>query len=208
LIRELELRYFALELYIKLNKKKIIVFASGSGSNFEEICKYFKVNKQISIDLLVCNNSKAKVLNKAKAYGVKTLLITRESFYKTDSVLNAILKTTPDLIVLAGFLWKVPTKIIERFPNKIINIHPALLPDYGGKGMYGMRVHKAVIENNETESGITIHYVNKNYDEGQILFQKAIALDEKESSESLSRKVLKLEHSCFPEVIEKTLMNG
>tara|TARA_B100001250_G_scaffold251005_1_gene215740 strand:+ start:65 stop:640 length:576 start_codon:yes stop_codon:yes gene_type:complete len=190
-----------------LNKKKIILFASGSGSNFEEICKYFKDNKQISIDLLVCNCSKAKVLNKANSYGVKTLLINRESFYDTNAALNVILKRTPDLIVLAGFLWKVPTKIIERFPNKIINIHPALLPDYGGKGMYGKKVHRAVIENNETESGITIHYVNKNYDEGKILFQKSIEIDKKETSESLSRKVLKLEHRYFPELIEKILIS-
>jgi len=208
LIRAIELRYFATDLYIKLNKRKIILFASGSGSNFEEICKYFVGKKQISIDLLICNNSKAKVLNKAKKYGIKTLLISRETFYKTSTTLNTILKINPNLIVLAGFLWKVPTKIIDSFPNKIINIHPALLPNYGGKGMYGMNIHKAVIENNERESGITVHYVNKNYDEGKILFQKSIAIDEKESSESLSRKVLKLEHNFFPKIIEKALING
>tara|TARA_B100001250_G_scaffold205489_1_gene176417 strand:+ start:122 stop:697 length:576 start_codon:yes stop_codon:yes gene_type:complete len=191
-----------------LSTKKIIVFASGSGSNFEEICKYFKDRKEISIDLLICNNSKAKALNKAIKHGVKTLLISRNSFYETDAALNAILKISPNLIVLAGFLWKMPTKIIDHFPNKILNIHPALLPDYGGKGMYGMNIHKAVIKNNEKESGITVHYVNKNYDEGKILFQKAIALEEKESSESLSKKVLKLEHSCFSKIIEKTLING
>ena len=191
-----------------MSTKKIIVFASGSGSNFEEICKYFKDRKEISIDLLICNNSKAKALNKAIKHGVKTLLISRNSFYETDAALNAILKISPNLIVLAGFLWKMPTKIIDHFPNKILNIHPALLPDYGGKGMYGMNIHKAVIKNNEKESGITVHYVNKNYDEGKILFQKAIALEEKESSESLSKKVLKLEHSCFSKIIEKTLING
>ena len=191
-----------------MNTKKIIVFASGSGSNFEEICKYFKDNKEISIDLLICNNSKAKALNKATKYGVKTLLISRSSFYETEATLNAILKISPDLIVLAGFLWKMPVKIIDRFPNKILNIHPALLPDYGGKGMYGMNIHKAVIKNNEKESGITVHYVNKNYDEGRILFQKAIAINEKESSESLSKKVLKLEHSYFSKIIENTLING
>ena len=191
-----------------MNTKKIIVFASGSGSNFEEICKYFKDRKEISIDLLICNNSKAKALNKAIKHGVKTLLISRNSFYETDAALNAILKISPNLIVLAGFLWKMPTKIIDHFPNKILNIHPALLPDYGGKGMYGMNIHKAVIKNNEKESGITVHYVNKNYDEGKILFQKTIALEEKESSESLSKKVLKLEHSCFSKIIEKTLING
>ena len=191
-----------------MNTKKIIVFASGSGSNFEEICKYFKDKKEISIDLLICNNSKAKALNKAKKHGVKTLLISRSSFYERDAALNAILKISPDLIVLAGFLWKMPVKIIDRFPNKILNIHPALLPDYGGKGMYGMNIHNAVIENKEKESGITVHYVNKNYDEGRILFQKAIAINEKESSESLSKKVLKLEHSYFSKIIEKTLING
>ena len=157
---------------------------------------------------MICNNSKAKALNKAIKHGVKTLLISRNSFYETDAALNAILKISPNLIVLAGFLWKMPTKIIDHFPNKILNIHPALLPDYGGKGMYGMNIHKAVIKNNEKESGITVHYVNKNYDEGKILFQKSIDLDEKESLESLSRKVLKLEHSCFAKIIEKTLING
>ncbi|MBC8298686.1 MAG: phosphoribosylglycinamide formyltransferase [Pelagibacterales bacterium] len=191
-----------------MNTKKIILFASGSGSNFEEICKHFEDKKQFSIDLLICNNSKARALNKAKAYGIKTLLINKESFYKTSSTLDKILKITPDLIVLAGFLWKIPTKIIDKFPNKIINIHPALLPDYGGKGMYGMNIHKAVIENNETKSGITIHFVNKNYDEGKILFQKAINLEGTESSESLSRKILKLEHKFFPKIIEKALNNG
>ena len=191
-----------------MDTKKIIVFASGSGSNFEEICKYFKDKKEISINLLICNNSKAKALNKAVKHGVKTLLISRKSFYETDSALNVILKISPDLIVLAGFLWKMPTKIIDHFPNKILNIHPALLPDYGGKGMYGMNIHNAVIENNEKESGITVHYVNKNYDEGKILFQKTIALEEKESSESLSKKVLKLEHSYFSKIIENTLING
>ena len=191
-----------------MNKKKIILFASGSGSNFHEICKYFKFRKQISIEMLVCNNPKAKVLKKAKDNGVKILLINKESFYKTNTVLNSILKISPDLIVLAGFLWQVPLKIIESFPNKIINIHPALLPAYGGKGMYGMNVHKAVIENNEKKSGITIHYVDKNYDEGKIIFQKSISISDKDTSESLARKVLKLEHSFFPKIIEKTLING
>ena len=199
---------FCLRVIYRLETKKIIVFASGSGSNFEEICKYFKDKKEISIDLLICNNSKAKALNKAIKHGVKTLLISRNSFYETDSTLNTILKISPDLIVLAGFLWKMPVKIIDRFPNKILNIHPALLPDYGGKGMYGMNIHNAVIENKEKESGITVHYVNKNYDEGRILFQKAIAINEKESSESLSKKVLKLEHSYFSKIIENTLING
>tara|TARA_B100001173_G_scaffold264827_1_gene239596 strand:- start:30 stop:608 length:579 start_codon:yes stop_codon:yes gene_type:complete len=191
-----------------LNKKKIILFASGSGTNFLEICKYFKFRKQISIKMLVCNNPKAKVLKKAKDNGVKILLINKESFYKTNTVLNSILRISPDLIVLAGFLWQVPLKIIEAFPNKIINIHPALLPAYGGKGMYGMNVHKAVIENNEKMSGITIHFVDKNYDEGKIIFQKSISISDKDSSESLARKVLKLEHSFFPKIIEKTLING
>ena len=158
--------------------------------------------------MLVCNNPKAKVLKKAKDNGVKILLINKESFYKANAVLNSILKISPDLIVLAGFLWQVPLKIIESFPNKIINIHPALLPAYGGKGMYGMNVHKAVIENNEKMSGITIHFVDKNYDEGKIIFQKSISISDKDTSESLARKVLKLEHSFFPKIIEKTLING
>ena len=158
--------------------------------------------------MLVCNNPKAKVLKKAKDNGVKILLINKESFYKTNTVLNSILRISPDLIVLAGFLWQVPLKIIESFPNKIINIHPALLPAYGGKGMYGMNVHKAVIENNEKMSGITIHFVDKNYDEGKIIFQKSISISDKDTSESLARKVSKLEHSFFPKIIEKTLING
>ena len=153
--------------------KKVVIFASGSGSNAENIVLYFKNNIQVNVVAVFTNNLHAKVLEKAKHHQVPT-----EVFDKTElsdgTVLSKLNKTKPDLIVLAGFLLKFPESIIEAFPNKIINIHPALLPKYGGKGMYGMNVHKAVLENKDEETGITIHYVDKNYDEGEFIFQKNI----------------------------------
>lgn len=139
---------------------------------------------------------------------LKSMIIDKESFYKSSSVLSKILTIKPDLIVLAGFLWKIPSNIIKAFPNKIINIHPALLPKYGGKGMFGMNVHNSVIENQETKSGITIHYVNEKYDEGAIIFQKEIDIQKTETPLTLSKKILKKEHLFFPRIIQKVLNNA
>ena len=192
----------------KLNLKKIILFASGSGSNAEKICKYFEKKKSVSMDLLICNNPKANVLKKTKKYFINSLIIDHETFYNSSDVLEKILNLNPSLIVLAGFLWKIPEKLINSFPEKIINIHPALLPKFGGKGMYGIRIHNAVIEKKEKKSGITIHYVNKNYDEGEIIFQKTIYVKKNETPEELSSRILKLEHYFFPRIINQVLENG
>jgi phosphoribosylglycinamide formyltransferase-1 len=191
-----------------LNSKKIILFASGSGSNFKKICEYFKNDNTVSIELLISNNPKAKALQIAQSFNIKTLVIDKQSFYNSDKALMRVLKINPSLIVLAGFLWKIPSVFIVKFTNKIINIHPALLPKFGGKGMYGMHVHNAVIINKEIESGITIHYVNENYDEGSIIFQKKIKILKSEDSLEISKRILKLEHEFFPIIIQKVLNNG
>ena len=192
----------------KLNLKKIILFASRSGSNAEKICKYFEKKKNVSLELLVCNNPNAKVLKKTNKYFINSMIIDYESFYNSSAVLEKILNINPSLIVLAGFLWKIPEKLIKAFPEKIINIHPALLPKFGGKGMYGINIHNAVIEKKETKSGITIHYVNKNYDEGEVIFQKTIDIKKNETPEELSSRILKLEHNFFPRIINQVLESG
>ena len=191
-----------------MNSKKIILFASGSGSNFKKICEYFKNDNTVSIELLISNNPKAKALQIAQSFNIKTLVIDKQSFYDSHKTLMSVLKINPSLIVLAGFLWKIPSVFIVKFTNKIINIHPALLPKFGGKGMYGMHVHNAVIINKEIESGITIHYVNENYDEGSIIFQKKIKILKSEDSLEISKRILKLEHEFFPIIIQKVLNNG
>ena len=191
-----------------MNSKKIILFASGSGSNFKKICEYFKNDNTVSIELLISNNPKAKALQIAESFNIKTLVIDKQSFYNSDKALMRVLKINPSLIVLAGFLWKIPSVFIVKFTNKIINIHPALLPKFGGKGMYGMHVHNAVIINKEIESGITIHYVNENYDEGSIIFQKKIKILKSDDSLEISKRILKLEHEFFPIIIQKVLNNG
>ena len=193
---------------LKLNLKKIILFASGSGSNVQKICEFFEKDKATSVEMLVCNNPKALVVRKAKVFKLKSLIIEKESFYNSPKALMKILKLKPDLIVLAGFLWKIPSNLLEAFPNKIINIHPALLPKYGGKGMFGMHIHKSIIENKESKSGITIHYVNEKYDEGTIIFQKEIVLQKGETATTLSKRTLELEHHWFPRIIEKVLNNA
>ena len=139
---------------------------------------------------------------------INSLIIDYESFYNSSAVLEQILNINPSLIVLAGFLWKIPEKLIKAFPEKIINIHPALLPKFGGKGMYGINIHNAVIEKKETKSGITIHYVNKNYDEGEVIFQKTIDIKKNETPQELSSRILKLEHNFFPRIINQVLESG
>jgi phosphoribosylglycinamide formyltransferase-1 len=184
--------------------KKIAIFASGEGTNAQSVIDYFK-NSKVTIALIVCNNPKANVLNRASKNNIPSILIDREIFYNSDYILKKLQDSNIDLIVLAGFLWKIPDNILHSFPNKIINIHPALLPKFGGKGMYGMNVHKAVIEVGEKESGITIHYVNEHYDEGKIILQKKCDVSKNDNAETLAQKVLKLEHEWFPKVIEKVL---
>ena len=184
--------------------KKILLFASGTGSNVENVIQYFKNNDNVIIVAVFSNNPNAKVLEKAKKYNVPTLIFNKIELSE-GFVLNKISELKPDLIVLAGFLWKLPASIIAQYPNKIINIHPALLPKYGGKGMYGTKVHQTVLDNNETETGITIHYVNEHYDEGEFIFQQKVTIEDCKTLEEIAAKVHELEHKHFPEVIKQVL---
>ncbi len=187
--------------------KKIILFASGNGSNAENIIKYFGKKKDVDVPEIFTNNPNAGVIERARNLGVPVYIFNKESFYKTQAVLERLKEIKPDLIVLAGFLWRVPPAITELFKGKIINIHPALLPKFGGKGMYGMNVHKAVIEAGEKVSGITVHWVNEEYDEGDIIVQFTYTLSENETPESLAQNIHQLEYAHFPEVIENILRN-
>ena len=182
--------------------KKILLLASGTGSNVENIIRYFKNNNDIVIVGVFSNNLHAKVLDKTKRHNVASWVFNRTDLNE-GLVLEKINELQPDLIVLAGFLWKFPEHIIAKYPNKIINIHPSLLPLYGGKGMYGNHVHKAVLEANEIESGITIHYVNEEYDKGEFILQVKCKIDTGETAESLQHKIRKLELENLPKAIEK-----
>jgi len=187
--------------------KKIVLFASGNGSNVENIIRYFKTAESIAITGVFSNNAQAKVLEKAKNHHVESYVFTKSEL-ESNLVLQKLLSIQPDLIVLAGFLLKFPEHIIAEFPHKIINVHPALLPKYGGKGMYGMNVHKAVLDNKEKETGITIHYVNEHYDEGEFIFQTSVNIEECETPEEIAAKIHELEHQYFPVVIEKLLISN
>jgi phosphoribosylglycinamide formyltransferase-1 len=186
--------------------KNIILFASGNGSNAERIMHYFKGREGYNVSAVFTNNAKAGVIQKSEAYNVPVIVFNRQDM-ANGTLLKKVKNTTPDIIVLAGFLWKFPADIIKEYPDRVINIHPALLPKYGGKGMYGMNVHAAVYNNKEKESGISIHYVNDNYDEGNIIFQQTVAVDECISPEEVALKVLQLEHEYFPVIIERLLSN-
>ena len=184
--------------------KKIVLFASGNGSNVENIIQYFKNNPNVSVVGVFTNNQHAKVLERAKNHSIYYQSFTKSEL-NDGTVFDKILSLNPDLIVLAGFLLKFPESLINAFPNKIINIHPALLPKYGGKGMYGNHVHQTILENKEKETGITIHYVNKNYDEGEFILQKSVNIEDCITFEEIAEKVHKLEHEHFPKAIERLL---
>ena len=192
-------------LYTILKIKNIVLFASGSGSNVENIVSYFQDSPKVSISAVLTNKKDAKVLERCDRLAISGLYFNRVAFYDSDCVLDILKTFSPDLIVLAGFLWKIPEKIIRAFPNKIINIHPALLPKYGGKGMYGNKVHQAVKANGDAETGITIHYVNENYDEGAIIHQAKTAIALEDDVEQIAQKIHALEYDHFPRVIEKLL---
>lgn len=187
--------------------KKIVIFASGSGTNAENIIKYFKNTSTGTVISVFTNNPKAYVIERAKNLQVPTVIFTKEDL-KEGKVLQNINILQTDLIVLAGFLLKFPENIIAHYPDRIINVHPALLPKYGGKGMYGMKVHQAVVENKEKETGITIHYVNENYDEGNIIFQKKVAVLVTDTPEVVAEKIYELEQKYFPAVIEELLTSN
>ena len=187
--------------------RNIAVLASGSGTNAENIINYFSNRNTAKVSLVLSNNRQAMVLKRAEAHNIRAIFFERKEFYITGKVLRYLALYKIDFIVLAGFLWLVPESILEKFPGRIINIHPALLPEYGGKGMYGEAVHKAVIENHDKKSGITIHYVNKLYDNGDIIFQKKCIVDPSDNPESLAKKVHALEYAHFPKVIEDLVVN-
>lgn len=191
---------------IAYSSQRIVIFASGTGSNAKNIIQYFQTKDTVEVVHVLSNNIRAKVLKTAHDLEVNALHFDRAALYETNEVLNVLKDAEPQLIVLAGFLWKMPEKIIKAFPNQIINVHPALLPKYGGKGMYGERVHKAILENKETETGITFHYVNENYDEGKIIEQHKVKITPEDDLSSLTKKIQKLEHRYFPKVIEKLLV--
>ena len=183
--------------------KNIVLFASGNGSNAEEIIKYFKNSKNAKVVAVFSNKSDAKVLDRAKNHEIPSVVFNKAQLNE-GFVLEQLHQFQPDLIVLAGFLLKFPKSILKEYP-KVINIHPALLPKYGGKGMYGMNVHQAVLENKEKETGITIHYVNEHYDEGEFIFQKAVNIEDCKNPEEIAQKVHELEHQYFPTVISEVL---
>lgn len=187
--------------------KKIVIFASGSGTNAENIIKYFKAGDTGTVVAVFTNNPNAKVIERAQNFQVPTEIFSKEELSQ-GKILQTINDFAPDLIVLAGFLLKLPKSIIESYPNTIINIHPALLPKYGGKGMYGMNVHKAVVENKEKETGITIHYVNENYDEGNVIFQKKVTVLITDTPEVVAEKIHELEQQYFPKIIEDLLTSN
>ncbi len=184
--------------------KKIVLFASGNGSNAENIMAHFEFSKQVSVVGVFTNNSQAKVIERAKKFQVPTYVFNKKELSE-GTVLSQLKQLQPDLIVLAGFLLKFPIHIINEFPNRVINIHPALLPNYGGKGMYGMNVHNAVLENKEKETGITVHYVNEHFDEGEFIFQANVTIENCTSAEEIAQKIHELEMEHFPRVIERFL---
>ncbi len=186
-------------------KKRIAIFASGSGSNAQKIMEHFKRNTEAEVVLVLTNNPQAYVLQRADNFEIPTHIFTKREFYQTDDVIRLLKNLQVDLIVLAGFLWLVPSALLTAFPNKIINLHPALLPKFGGKGMYGDHVHKAVLAAKEEESGITIHFASEEFDEGEIIHQSKFKIEPEDNLEVIKFKGQQLEHQNFPKVIEGLL---
>lgn len=184
----------------------IALFASGAGSNAQKIMEHLKGHNEIRVELVVCNKPGAGVIQLAEKAGVPVLIIEKERFFRGDHYLPVLNEMGISFIVLAGFLWKIPSGLIQAFPQGIINIHPALLPKYGGKGMYGSHVHEAVIAHRETESGITIHYVDEHYDHGATIFQAKCSVEEFDTADTLAQKIHALEHTHFPKVVESTVL--
>lgn len=185
--------------------KNIAIFASGTGSNARKIIEHFQGNTQINVALVISNKATAPVLSMATTFGIENFVINRKAFYQTENLVNKLKIYKIDYIALAGFLWLIPDYLVKAYDKKIVNIHPALLPKYGGKGMYGHYVHEAVKAAGEKESGITIHFVNQNYDEGDIVFQKECVLKGSDSPTEIAKKVLTLEHKYFPKTLENII---
>ena len=186
-------------------QKKLAIFASGSGSNAENICNYFANSSDIEVVLICTNKKDAYIVKRAEKLHIPVDFITKSELNNFDDLHQKLQSAKVYAIILAGFLLKLPTTMVENYPNQIINIHPSLLPKYGGKGMYGSKVHKAVLENKEKESGISIHFVNQNYDEGEIILQEKCVISKKETLDTLTKKIRNLEHKYFPIAIEKIL---
>ncbi|NCT17695.1 MAG: phosphoribosylglycinamide formyltransferase [Flavobacteriaceae bacterium CG_4_8_14_3_um_filter_34_10] len=189
-------------------KNRLAIFASGNGSNAENIIRYFLESDTVEVVLVLSNSPKAKVLERARSLNISVATFSKEDFYMSEAILKRLLKEKIDWIILAGFLLKFPEPILQHYKNKVINIHPALLPKFGGKGMYGMHIHKAVVENKESETGITIHYVNENYDEGKIIFQAKTEVLGTDTPEIIAEKIHILEQHHFPKVIENLIINN
>ena len=187
-------------------KKRIVIFASGNGTNTQNIIKYFKNSTHAQVVCVLSNNKNAKVIDRSLDLNIEALSFTKDEMLAPKGLLCLINKRKPDLLVLAGFLLKFPEIIIDAYPNKVVNIHPALLPKFGGKGMYGHHVHRAVVANKETHSGITIHYVNNQYDKGEIIFQKKTTIAPQDTPKDVAAKVQLLEHQYLPKVIEEILL--
>ena len=190
------------------HKTRVAIFASGAGTNAQRIIDHFNLSSRIKIALIVCNKPEAGVLLIAEKENIPTLLLLKERFFNGDAYLPDLQKEKIGFIVLAGFLWKMPDQIIKAYPKKIINIHPALLPKFGGSGMYGHYVHEAVIAGKEKESGISIHYVDEQYDHGEVIFQAKCAVDENDDKDSLAKKIHVLEQENYPTVIERIIIRG
>lgn len=186
--------------------KRLAIFASGTGSNAMNIIQFFKNSDAVEIAFVLSNKQDAPIVVNAEKEGVEAVVVSNQEVETANTVVDLCLSKSVDYIILAGFLRKIPEKLIELYPNRIINIHPSLLPKYGGKGMYGANVHKAVLENKETESGITIHFVNSEFDKGEIIAQFTCKMDENETLESLQKKIHQLEHTNFPAVIKNTIL--
>lgn len=187
------------------NVKNLVVFASGAGSNAQQIINYFRGSERARVALIACNKPGAGVIAIAEKEGIPVLIIEKDRFFRGDGYVPEFQKLETSAIILAGFLWKIPQTLIDAYPRRIVNIHPALLPKYGGKGMYGQYVHEAVINAGEVQSGITIHYVDEHYDKGDIIFQTACPVLEVDTAQSLAQRIHQLEHLHYPKVIEELL---
>lgn len=187
---------------------QLAIFASGNGTNTENIIRYFASHPTIAVAAVFCNKSEAVVLQRAEKYNIPTVVFSKEDLNENGRVLEILTNYRVDWIVLAGFLWKFPESVLHHFPDRVLNIHPALLPQFGGKGMYGMHIHRAVVAAGVSETGITIHRVNQNYDEGAIVFQQAVAVLPEDSPETVAQKIAELEQRYFPVVIEKTILEN
>jgi phosphoribosylglycinamide formyltransferase-1 len=182
---------------------RLAIFASGSGTNAENIIRYFQNKPQIKVSCICTNRADAYVAERVRPYNIPVLVFSRQDFYETEKILDYLKENQIDWIILAGFLWLIPANLIDRYASRIINIHPALLPKYGGKGMYGASVHKAAIDNQDKQSGITIHFVNNEYDKGNIIFQVTCDIEPDDTPDTLAARVHALEYAHFPRVIEE-----